>query len=166
MKQKIKITKRFLSFALAFIIISCSPDEFVDEMPNELTDEFVDDKVWGGHNQPSFERGESRVTISFNNQGQFIKNRTVLGTYEGTSIADTNAVFIELGNYTTQNQNIEIILNKRSWWDSWHKDMDEFNTSDVTADKFKYKNMTYQITGKSDEQETPGLDKFEEVYTK
>ena len=137
-------------------------------------------KVWGGHNQPSFERGEAHIRLSFQDNGEFIHNRTVLGLYEDQSPEDTTGVTIEFGTYTAGEREIDIDLNRRIWWDSFYDDManyEDFAESGVNPDK--YLDVTYEIIEgtlhlvyytRTDlitpEQGTPGLDKFEEAYTK
>ena len=134
-------------------------------------------KVWGGRNQPSFERGEAHIRITFRDNGEFIYNRTILGLYEGTSIEDTTAIVIESGTFSTEEGTIDITLNNRIWWDSFYKDMEEFETSGV--DPNRYTDVTFEIINEelnlvyftatdliSDEQERIGFDKFEETYVK
>lgn len=134
-------------------------------------------QVWGGHQQPSFERGETHIRITFKDNGDFIYNRTVLGLYEGTSIEDTTAIFIESGTFIAAEEELEINLNRRIWWDSFYEDMNEFEESGV--DSKRYMDVTYEIVNDelnlvyftatddiSNEQETPGLDKFDEIYVK
>ena len=134
-------------------------------------------KVWGGHNQPSFERGETHVRLTFQDNGEFIYNRTVLGLYENTLIEDTTAIVIESGTYSLDEETIEIVLNKRIWWDSFYADMVGFEESGVNSKRFM--DVTFEIISDElnlvyftatdeiyDEQETPGIDKFEEVYIK
>lgn len=159
------------------LLISCDKESFNMEELEGNWFRSHKNKVWGGHNKPSFERGESHITITFSDNGEFVRNRTVLGIYEGTNINDTSAIVIESGTFTTENDAIEILLNERIWWDSFYEDMDGFEASGI--DPNKYKDITYQINGQelkleyfiqtdiiSDEQETPGLDKFEEVFIK
>lgn len=135
-------------------------------------------KISGGHNQPSFERGESHVTITFGNNGEFVQNTTILGVYEGNTINDTSAIMIELGTYTTEDENIEIIINERFSWDSFFGDIVEFGENNMLQPRI-YKDGTYEITNEEmkleyvteedyvlEEQETPGFDKHEEVYIK
>ena len=134
-------------------------------------------KVWGGHNQPSFERGESHITITFGENGEFIHNKTVLGIYEGTTMEDTSAIIIVSGTFKTENETIDITLDKRIWWDSYYEDMQDFEESFANPDK--YIDVTFEIINEdlkliyfietdliTDEQEVAGLDKFEELYTR
>lgn len=133
--------------------------------------------VWGGPNQPSFERGEAHIRIRFSDNGNFIYNRTILGLYEGTTIVDTNSIVIESGTFSLEEETIDIVLHKRIWWDSFYEDMEDFEESGVNSNRFM--DVTVEIINKklnleyftatddiSDEQETPGLDKFVEVFVK
>jgi len=148
-----------LVFTSILLLSSCDKEISTTIMnPQELEETWFrsyPNKVWGGHNQPSFERGETHIRITFQENGEFIYNRTVLGLYEGTSIEDTTAI--------------------RIWWDSFHEEMEGFEESGVNSNR--YMDVTYEIINEelnlvyftatdliTDEQETPGLDKFEEVY--
>lgn len=161
----------------ASLLISCHKESFKQEELEGSWFRSYKNKVWGGHNKPSFERGESHITITFSDIGEFVRNKAVLGIYEGTNINDTSAIVIESGTFTTENDKIEVLLNEHIWWDAFYEDMDSFATSGI--DPNKYKDISYQINGKelkleyfiqtdliSDEQETPGLDKYEEVFIK
>lgn len=178
MKQPYLAIFIFLSCSL---FISCESDSFSATMNSgELEGTWFrsyPNKVWGGHNQPSFERGETHIRVTFQENGIFIYNRTVLGLYEGTAIGDTSAIIIESGTFSKDEETIDITLNKRIWWDSFYEDMNEFEESGV--DTNRYMDVTYQINDQklnlvyftatdeiTDEQETPGIDRFEEVYIK
>lgn len=162
------------------ILSSCNKEDSsmmptnVDELEGSWFRSYSN-RVSGGPNQSSFERGELHITITFRENGEFIHNTTFLGLYEGTSDDDTTAVIIESGTYTVQNENIEILLDKRIWWDSFYEDMEDFEESNYNPNK--YKDMTFEIINEelkleylmitdviSELQETPGVDKFEEFY--
>ena len=170
-----------LVFTSILLLSSCEKEtKTMMSNPEELEETWFrsyPNKVWGGHNQPSFERGETHIRITFQDNGEFIYNRTTLGLYEGTSIDDTTAIIIESGTFSAEKGAIEIILNKRIWWDSFYEDMEEFEESGVNPNR--YMDVTYEIINEelnleyftetdiiTDEQEIPGLDKFEEVYVK
>ncbi len=179
MKQAYLIVLVFTSILL---LDSCQKETSTTMMsnPEELEGTWLRsyaNKVWGGHNQPSFERGETHIRITFQDNGEFIYNRTVLGLYEATAIEDTTAIIIESGTFSAEEGKIEIILNKRIWWDSYYEDMEEFEESGVNSNR--YMDVTYEIINDelkfvyftetdliSEEQETPGIDKFEEIYAK
>ena len=171
-------------FALASIILSSSCESDPSVTTNINTENLIDtwfrsypNLVWGGHNSPPFERGETHIRITFQENGDFIHNRTVLGLYEGQSIEDTTAVVIESGTYSANEGALDIVLDKRIWWDSFYDDLKEFEESGVHTNTFMDAsfeilnddlNLTYFTKTDliSEEQETPGIDKFEEVYTK
>jgi len=102
---------------------------------------------------------------------EFVQNTTILGVYEATSINDTSAIMIESGTYTTEDENIEIIINERISWDSFFGDTVEFGENYMLQPRI-YEDGTYEITNEelrleyftvedyvSEEQETPGVDK-------
>lgn len=167
--------------ALTTLIISCGKEDTVRlTNVNDLQGKWFrsyDNTFAGNIYQPSFERGKVHVTINFKKDGKFLHNTTFLGIYEGTTITDTSAIIIESGIYTTEGNTITINLEKSKWWDSFYENMEDFKVENINPNK--YKDITFEITDRdlefiyiietdviSDEQETPGIDKYEEYYTK
>ena len=161
------------------ILSSCDKEEVSTDIGDLKESWFrsYKNKVSGGPNEPSFFRGESHINLTFSENGEFIKKRTTLGLYEGTSLEDTTSIVIESGTYTVQNDSIKIILDRRIWWDSFYEDMEDFEDSNY--DPNKYMDMTFKVIEDelkleyfivtdvvSEDQEKPGVDKFEESYTK
>ncbi len=168
---------KLLVFLLSIIIlsISCNKESSDQGELEGIWFHSVRNLVWGGPNEPSFERGESHIAVTFTNEGEFIYKRIVLGIYEGTSISDTSFIAFESGIYTVENEKIDISLNQRLWWDAFYGNMDSLEHSGFDPKKFK--DVTISFTDLElklqyyvstdligEEQETLGLDKFEEVY--
>ena len=171
---------RIFIFTSILILSSCEKESPITIDPDKLENTWFrsyPNKVWGGHNQPSFERGETHIRITFRDNGEFIYNRTVLGLYEGTSIEDTTAIIIESGIFSADEETMEITLNKRIWWDSFYGATVDFEESRVNSNR--YRDVTYEVNDNelnlvyftandiiTGEQETPGLEKFDEIYVK
>ena len=113
--------------------------------------------------------------FSFKENEEFEYSRTVLGLYEGSAPTDTSALSIELGTYTADENTIDIELTKRFWWDSFYENMEDLEESGVNANR--YMEVSYEIIDGAlhivyftltdvvtEEQETPGWEKYEEVY--
>lgn len=154
--------------------------ETMTNNPEALTGTWFDSspvEIWVGDNQPLLERGEAHARVTFQENGEFIYNRIYLGLHEGTSIEDTTSMITESGVYNAEEGAIEIILDKRILWSPSSGYIEQFELNSFAQNR--YMDVTFEINIEelylvyftatdliSPEQETPGLDKFEEVYTK
>ncbi len=168
---------KFLILLLAnfILLVSCQNNSSQTDELEGVWFRSYKNKVWDRATNTSFERGETHVTLSFMEDGSFTKNRTVFGLYDGTSIQDTTAIVIENGTYSLDNENIDITLTQRLWWDSFYGDMEGLEESGFNAHRYQY--MTYNIIESelfiqyfietdifTPMQEIPGLDKFGERF--
>lgn len=171
--------KNFLLLLLAFICLSsCTkkPASDVELVGDWFRSHPID--VWGGHDQPSFERGENRYLMTFSEDGNFIFDRRTFGLYEGTTLDDLNGFKTEYGNYTLNGNIIDIRITHYEWYDTWHEDMTEPETIilqsshkwrflDATGEiddeqlTFRYHQTTDLIVPSS---ATPGIDHYVEKY--
>lgn len=165
------------------MIGSCDndPSPVVTTDPAELMGTWVrtfPNRVGGAtSDSPVIERGETHIIITFKDNGEFVYNRTTLGIYAGTSPKDTSSIRIESGNYLADDGNIDVVLDRLIWWDSFYTDMEGFEEAPVIPNRLKFVtfkivdgelNLVYFISTDaiSEDQVIPGLNKFDYNYTR
>ncbi len=159
----------FLS-ALA-CLISCNKENIEGELVGDWFRSHPIN-VWGGHDQPSFQRGENRYTMTFKEDGSFILDRRTFGLYEGTTLDDLNAFKTDYGNYTLDGNMIDIRLTHYEWFDSLHEDMTEPETKTLQSNfKWRFLDATGeidedQLTFKYHQNTGTGLNHYVEEYTR
>lgn len=171
-----------LAFMAILLLSSCEKDTSttIKSIPDELEGIWFRSypiEIWTPADSPPLFQGETHVRITFQDNGEFTHNKTSLGWYKGTSIDDTSGISINSGTFSAEEGKIEIILHKQIWWDCGNGNVKEFEEAGVISNR--YVDVTYKILNEElnlvyfhrtdilpDIQETPGLDKFEEVYVK